>query len=74
MQAMPMINQPAPVNEAVAPRAARTASKGTDDKFLPALRDACNDCGDEFNRTGIGRLEVISKHSRRPHGIPNLGL
>lgn len=47
MQAMPMVNQPAPVNEAVAPRAARSTGKATDDKFLPALKEACNECGDE---------------------------
>ena len=47
MQAMAMINQPAPVNDAVAARAARSTGKGVDSAFSPALQKACNDCSDE---------------------------
>lgn len=49
MQAMPVINQPAVVNEAVAPRATRSNSAKSDDRFSPVLKEACSEsCEDEL--------------------------
>ncbi|OEU73024.1 MAG: hypothetical protein BA874_13165 [Desulfuromonadales bacterium C00003068] len=47
MQAMPMINQPAVVNEAVAPRATRSSSAKSDDRFSPVLKEACSEGGED---------------------------
>ncbi|MBW2185810.1 MAG: hypothetical protein JRG71_05230 [Deltaproteobacteria bacterium] len=47
MQAMPMINQPAVINEAVAPRATRSSSAKSDDRFSPVLKEACSEGGED---------------------------
>jgi len=47
MQTVPMIDQPAVINEAAAPRATRSSSAKSDDRFSPVLNEARRDRSDD---------------------------